>query len=39
MPEANVDGDPGGIVDIGDVTALLDYLYIRPGVEPPAECP
>jgi hypothetical protein len=26
--EANVDGDSQGVVDLGDLTALIDYLYI-----------
>jgi len=36
LAEANVDGDPGGIVDLGDLTALIDYLFI--SFTPPAEC-
>jgi hypothetical protein len=31
----NVDGDPDGLVDIGDLTALINYLYIPPNPEPP----
>ena len=26
--EANIDGDPNGIVDIGDLTLLIDHLFI-----------
>ena len=34
----NVDGDPGEVVDIGDLTALIDYLFItKPAPELP--CP
>jgi PKD repeat protein len=31
----NVDGDIDEIVDIGDLTALISYLYIPPNPEPP----
>ena len=31
----NVNGDPGDIVDIGDLTALIQYLFIPPN-NPPA---
>jgi hypothetical protein len=34
--EANVDGDPSGLIDLGDLTALIDYLFI--SFTPPAEC-
>ena len=34
--EANVDGDPDGLVDLGDLTALIDYLFIT--FTPPTEC-
>jgi hypothetical protein len=27
-PTGNVDGDPSEIIDIGDLTALIDYLFI-----------
>jgi hypothetical protein len=37
MQEANVDGDGEGVVDIGDLTALIAYLYISPN-PPPAFC-
>jgi hypothetical protein len=30
----NVDNDPDGLVDIGDLTALISYLYIPPNPEP-----
>jgi hypothetical protein len=30
----NVDGDPEGLVDIGDLTALIAYLYIPPNPVP-----
>jgi len=30
----NVDGDPEEIVDIGDLTALIRYLFIPPTVPP-----
>jgi hypothetical protein len=30
----NVDGDPDGLVDIGDLTALIAYLYIPPNPVP-----
>ncbi|HUV65636.1 MAG TPA: dockerin type I repeat-containing protein, partial [Sedimentisphaerales bacterium] len=30
----NVDGDPQGIVDIGDLTFLIRYLFIPPTVPP-----
>ena len=30
----NVDHDPDELVDIGDVTALISYLYIPPNPEP-----
>ena len=30
----NVDGDPSGLVDIGDLTALISYLYIPPNPSP-----
>ena len=30
----NVDGDEEGIVDIGDLTALIGYLFIPPNEEP-----
>jgi hypothetical protein len=30
----NVDDDAGGLVDIGDLTALIAYLYIPPNPEP-----
>ena len=33
----NVDGDPAGLVDIGDLTALIAYLYIPPNPVP--DCP
>jgi hypothetical protein len=33
----NVDFDPGNIVDIGDLTALISYLYIPPNPVP--DCP
>jgi len=36
MPEANISGDPEGIVDIDDLTGLIDYLFI--SFTPPAEC-
>ncbi|RME24241.1 MAG: hypothetical protein D6800_08945, partial [Candidatus Zixiibacteriota bacterium] len=26
--EANIDGDPYGIVDIADLMSLIDYLYL-----------
>jgi hypothetical protein len=32
----NVDGDPGELIDIGDLTAIISYLYIPPNTEP--EC-
>ena len=32
----NVDNDPDGVVDIGDVSLLIDYLYIT---HPPLACP
>ena len=32
----NVNGDPGGTVDLDDLTALIDYLFI--SFTPPAEC-
>jgi hypothetical protein len=31
----NVDDDPEELVDIGDVTALIMYLYIPPNPPPP----
>jgi hypothetical protein len=31
----NVDDDPADLVDIGDLTALIMYLYIPPYPEPP----
>ena len=31
-----VDGDPEGIIDLGDLTKLIDYLFIT--FTPPAEC-
>ncbi|HUV29627.1 MAG TPA: CRTAC1 family protein [Acidobacteriota bacterium] len=30
----NIDGDPEGIVDIGDLTALISYLFIPPNEAP-----
>jgi hypothetical protein len=30
----NLDGDEGDLVDIGDLTALISYLYIPPNTEP-----
>jgi hypothetical protein len=30
----NIDGDPGELVDIGDLTALISYLYIPPNPVP-----
>jgi hypothetical protein len=30
----NVDFDPGNIVDIGDLTALISFLYIPPNPQP-----
>jgi hypothetical protein len=30
----NVDGDPAGLVDIGDLTALIAYLYVPPNPTP-----
>jgi hypothetical protein len=33
----NVDGDPGELIDIGDLTALISYLYIPPN--PSLPCP
>jgi hypothetical protein len=30
----NVDGDPEDVVDIGDLTALISYLYIPPNSAP-----
>jgi hypothetical protein len=30
----NIDGDTGELVDIGDLTALITYLYIPPNPEP-----
>jgi len=30
----NVDNDPSGIVDIGDLTALIAYLFIPPNTPP-----
>jgi hypothetical protein len=30
----NVDGDEQSVVDIGDLTALISYLYIPPNVAP-----
>jgi hypothetical protein len=30
----NVDNDPDGLIDIGDLTALVAYLYIPPNPEP-----
>jgi hypothetical protein len=30
----NVDGDDGELVDIGDLTALISFLYIPPNPEP-----
>jgi hypothetical protein len=30
----NLDGDESGLVDIGDLTALITYLYIPPNTEP-----
>jgi hypothetical protein len=30
----NVDGDPGEVIDIGDLTALIAYLYIPPNPVP-----
>jgi photosystem II stability/assembly factor-like uncharacterized protein len=30
----NVDGDPDGLIDIGDLTALIAYLYIPPNPVP-----
>ena len=38
LDEANADGDTEGIVDIGDLTDLIAYLYIPPNPEP-AACP
>jgi hypothetical protein len=32
----NIDGDPGGFVDIGDLTQLIAFLYIPPNPVP--EC-
>jgi hypothetical protein len=32
---SNVDYDPEDIVDMGDLTALIAYLYIPPNPEPP----
>jgi hypothetical protein len=26
--EANLDGDPEGVIDITDLTRLIDFLYI-----------
>ena len=37
MLSANVDGDVGGGVDISDLSALIDFLYI--SFTPPALCP
>ena len=37
MEEANVDGDSEGLVDLSDLTALIDYLFI--SFTPPAACP
>ncbi|HUV29600.1 MAG TPA: hypothetical protein VMY05_00725 [Acidobacteriota bacterium] len=34
----NVDGDPGEVVDIGDLTALIDYLFITKPA-PVLPCP
>jgi hypothetical protein len=31
----NIDGDPDGLVDIGDLTALITYLYVPPNSAPP----
>jgi hypothetical protein len=31
----NVDGDVQELVDIGDLTAMITYLYVPPNVEPP----
>jgi len=30
----NVDDDPEGLVDIGDLTELIKYLYVPPNLEP-----
>lgn len=30
----NIDGDPGDIVDMGDLTALIGYLFIPPFTQP-----
>ena len=30
----NIDGDTGELIDIGDLTALISYLYIPPNPEP-----
>jgi len=36
MEEANCDGSIDGIVDLGDLTTLIDYLFI--SFTPPAPC-
>jgi hypothetical protein len=33
-PTGNVDGDAQGLIDIGDLTALIAYLYIPPNPAP-----
>jgi hypothetical protein len=33
-PTGNVDSDPSGLVDIGDLTALISFLYIPPNPAP-----
>jgi len=36
IEEANTDGNAEGLVNLGDLTALIDYLFIT--FTPPAEC-
>ncbi len=36
LAEANLDGSVDGLIGIGDLTALIDYLFI--SFTPPAEC-
>jgi hypothetical protein len=36
--EGNIDGDINGLIDVGDLTALIAYLYIDQNAAP-APCP